>query len=178
MPLMVEEASFYPVLYQEKETAPQDPPQQQGPRIRGARPAGPGAGHEIRYEGENAIWGRIMSFVASAGYPVRLSSVTASGDDGGVSVLGDYLLYKRQYVIDGESNQEWDTRRIMALVLYYLEPVICWLYRFLFVFPADMPFGDLIYFFGFLALAALAWAATKPNWTRVRGALMDIRISA
>jgi hypothetical protein len=164
-----------PVMFQEKkETRPS--PMLQRPR-NPAAPAvgGPAQETGIRYEGEDAIWAWIKSLVVSAGYPVKLSSVTASGA-GGVDILFDYLLYKRQYVIDGESEHDWDTKRLMAITLYYAEPVLCELYRFFFVFPANMPFGDLIYFFGFLALAALVWTATKPNRTRVRGPLMDIRV--
>jgi hypothetical protein len=122
--------------------------------------------------GEDAIWAWTRNLLEQAGYPTKLSKTES------LDAIGTLLTAQREYEITGECRQEWSTQRLMAVIMYYVEPVARLLYRFLIDFPKSWAFGDLIVPLFFLALAAIAWILTSPNKRKIKGNVLDIRLAA
>lgn len=121
--------------------------------------------------GEDAIWAWTRNLLEQAGYPTKLVKTES------LNAIGTMLSAQREYEITGECRQEWGTQRLMAVIMYYMEPVARLLYRFFIVFPKTWAFGDLILPLFFLALAAIIWIFTSPNKRKLKGTVMDIRLA-
>ncbi|MBL8823707.1 MAG: hypothetical protein JNJ77_14045 [Planctomycetia bacterium] len=121
--------------------------------------------------GEDAIWAWTRNLLEQAGYPTKLVKTES------LNAFGTMLTAQREYEITGDCRQEWGTQRLMAIAMYYLEPVNRLLYRFFIDFPKGWAFGDLILPLFFLALAAIIWMFTSPNKRKLKGPVMDIRLA-
>jgi hypothetical protein len=124
------------------------------------------------YTGEDAIWAWTRAKLEREGYRTEL---VPSRD---LSAMEQLFTFDKKYEIVKESNSEWSTTRVAAIVMHYAESTLRMLYRVFIVFPKSWPFGDLIYSLVFLALAAIFWMYTGPNRRKVKGPTMDIRFAA
>jgi hypothetical protein len=126
----------------------------------------------ISYTGEDAIWAWTRSRLEREGYRTELFQ-----DDLGSS-LPQLLAVEKRYKIVKESNAEWSTSRLFAIIAHYSESTVRLLYRLFIEFPKSWPFGDLILSLAFLALSAIFWMYTGPNRRKIKGPTMDIRFAA
>lgn len=125
------------------------------------------------YNGEDAIWAWIRTQVERAGYDTERVKMNTESMDG----LTSLVTADRRYQIVGENVSDWGTGRVVAMGLYYCEPVLRLIYRLLIVFPKNFAFGELIYAGVFLLLAILVWLFTGPSRRKIKGSLMDIRLA-
>lgn len=129
--------------------------------------------HLITYRGEDAIWAWIRHKLYQQGYKTKTIPGKEYEDR-----VSQFLIVNRNYEITGESSKELSTSRIGVIGLYYLEPVLRFLYRVFIQFPKDIPLADLWYGLFFIALGIIAWVMTGPNRKKIKGSVMDIRLAS
>lgn len=153
-----------------------------GPRLQGGGD-GPGSGASgensyiektdgTRYTGEDAIWAWVRGLLDREGYATKLTTSATYATS-----VGSLLSFDRKYEISRESSLDWSTNRLVACTMYYVEPVLRFLYRIFIVLPLALPFGELILSLILLALAGLIWMYTNPNRRKLKGPMMDIRLA-
>lgn len=124
----------------------------------------------VTYQNEDAIVAWVRSKLVQNGYQTKPLQRNPEDDTG-------ILSFPRKYEITQESNADWSTKKVTAIALYYCEPVLRFCYRIFIDFPKNWQFGDLILALIVLTVGAFVWLFTGPNRTKIKGAVMDIRLA-
>lgn len=123
--------------------------------------------------GEDAIWAWTRHKLHQNGYPTKPLPPKVNPDQ-----ITRFFTVDRNYEITGESQKELTTSRMAAIGLYYMEPMLRFLYRVFIQFPRDVPLADLGFGLFFIALGVITWVLTGPNRKKIKGAVMDIRLAS
>lgn len=123
----------------------------------------------LNYTGEDVIWAWTRGKLENEGYTTKLVPYSAKPS------VDPMFVFDRKYEVTNAPATFWSVGRVVTNILYYCEPVLRFLYRFIIVLPLSFPFGETLYSLLLLGLTGLIWMYTRPQGKKIKGPAMDIR---